>query len=97
MGRKSSMIDPDMGRWVYEYDGVGNLISQTDARSVTTTFTYDPLNRLIEKSYNLSQADSGVQATGTVRYTYDDPAQPFAKGKLTGITDGSGSSRFEYD
>ena len=26
------MIDPDMGSWQYQYDAVGNLTAQRDAR-----------------------------------------------------------------
>ncbi len=96
LGRKLSMDDPDMAHWDYRYDAVDNLTSQTDARGVATTFTYDALNRLTQKSYVVPPALS-LQPTAPVSYTYDDPGKPFSKGKLTGITDGSGSSGFEYD
>jgi len=94
LGRKLAMDDPDMGPWTYAYDAVDNLTSQTDARGVTISFTYDLLNRLTQKAY----ADSPLTShLSPVTYTYDTPAQPFSTGQLTGITDGSGSSRFEYD
>ena len=32
-GRKSRMVDPDMGAWNYVYDSVGNLTRQTDAKN----------------------------------------------------------------
>jgi YD repeat-containing protein len=32
LGRKQTMIDPDMGSWQYQYDAVGNLTAQRDAR-----------------------------------------------------------------
>jgi len=88
LGRKISMDDPDMGQWSYEYDAVGNLVGQTDAKSQTIQFTYDEINRLEQKSY----------PDGTpVNYTYDDPAVPFSKGRLTEVTDASGSTSFYYD
>jgi len=98
LSRKRSMNDPDMGAWTYAYDAVGNLTSQTDARAVTTSFTYDALNRLTQKSYTVP-VGSGIANPGTVVYTYDTavPAQLYSKGKLVKITDGSGSSSFEYD
>jgi len=96
LGRKLSMNDPDMGRWTYAYDAVDNLTSQIDARGVTISFSYDALNRLTQKSYAVPPA-SGILNPGSVTYTYDDPAKPFSTGKLTSITDGSGSSSFEYD
>jgi YD repeat-containing protein len=60
------MTDPDMGTWNYTlYDALGNLKTQTDARSCTTNLTYDALNRLTNKSY------SGCPTTTAVTYTYD--------------------------
>ena len=39
LGRKTSMGDPDLGAWIYGYDRVGNLISQTDARGSPRRFS----------------------------------------------------------
>ena len=39
------MSDPDMGNWVYAYDGVGNLTRQQDAKAQNICFYYDTLNR----------------------------------------------------
>ncbi|MBI4597338.1 MAG: VCBS repeat-containing protein [Candidatus Omnitrophica bacterium] len=96
LGRKRSMDDPDMGHWSYEYDPVDNLTKQTDARGVVTNFSYDELNRLQQKSYTIPSTLHLPPST-SVSYTYDNPAKSFAKGKLTEISDGSGSSSFEYD
>lgn len=96
LGRKLAMDDPDMGHWAYAYDAVDNLTSQTDARGVTINFTYDPLNRVTQKSYTIPQT-SDVSPQTSVTYSYDNPVKPFSKGKLTEITDGSGSSSFAYD
>jgi YD repeat-containing protein len=49
LSRKTGMIDPDMGKWKYDYDLASNLITQTDALNNTLWFKYDALNRLIEK------------------------------------------------
>ncbi|OGX37530.1 MAG: hypothetical protein A3C53_04955 [Omnitrophica WOR_2 bacterium RIFCSPHIGHO2_02_FULL_68_15] len=96
LGRKIAMTDPDMGRWTYAYDAVDNLTSQTDARGATIAFSYDALNRLTNKSYTIPNGLTGV--TGQpVSYTYDGPATPFSKGKLTAVADGSGSAGFQYD
>ncbi|MBI3319284.1 MAG: hypothetical protein HYZ89_01680, partial [Candidatus Omnitrophica bacterium] len=94
LGRKLSMDDPDMGHWTYAYDTVDNLTSQTDARGVTITLTYDALNRLTRKEYLDAPLTSHLSP---VTYTYDNPLKSFSTGKLTEITDGSGSSAFEYD
>jgi RHS repeat-associated protein len=96
LGRKIRMDDPDMGVWTYTYDDVDNLKTQTDARGAVIAFAYDALNRLTQKSYTVPPASS-IQLPASVVYSYDDAAKPFSKGRLTGITDGSGSSSFEYD
>ena len=51
LGRKTMLIDPDMGTWTYIYDKTGNLMNQTDARGITTEFEYDSLNRITKTSY----------------------------------------------
>ncbi len=93
LGRKISMNDPDMGIWSYAYDEASNLKSQTDAKSQTISFTYDNLNRLTKKSYPAGTA---------VNYTYDTyPAGTasgqYATGRLTSVTDASGTTVFYYD
>jgi RHS repeat-associated protein len=49
LNRKTSMSDPDMGTWSYDYDPNGNLIWQRDANQTVLTFDYDALNRLTYK------------------------------------------------
>ncbi|RJQ16385.1 MAG: hypothetical protein C4560_09415, partial [Nitrospiraceae bacterium] len=88
LSRKISMDDPDMGHWTYQYDANGNLTSQTDAKSQTITFTYDALNRIILKDY----------PTGTdITYIYDEIFSSNPKGRLTTLTDNSGTTGFYYD
>ena len=88
IGRKLKMIDPDMGTWSYEYDLVGNLIKQTDAKAQVLGFEYDSLNRLTRKLANLQTL---------VTYIYDDPLKPNCIGRLSKVTDNSGSTEFFYD
>ena len=64
------------------------MITQTDARSITTTLTYDGLNRLTGKTYS-------DPATSSVTYTYDSGIN--GVGRRTGMSDGSGSTTWEYD
>ncbi len=48
-GRKTQMIDPDMGTWTYHYNAAGELTSQTDANSQTTNLYYDALGRMTSR------------------------------------------------
>ncbi|MFH0971271.1 MAG: toxin TcdB middle/N-terminal domain-containing protein [Candidatus Micrarchaeota archaeon] len=83
LGRKISMLDPDLGAWTYSYDAAGNLISQTDARGITIEMEYDGLNRPI---FRYSGSD-------LVFYNYD--AQIF--GTLSGLQTPAYSAEFSYD
>ena len=57
LGRKIKMWDIDMSpsmsgdvnSWRYEYDKAGNLVRQTNPKSVVTTLSYDELSRLKDK------------------------------------------------
>jgi RHS repeat-associated protein len=64
------------------YDAAGNLKTLTHFNGVTTTYTYDNLNRLI------SQATPGEV---TVGHTYT------ATGKYLTTTDASGTTNYAYD
>ena len=49
-GMKTSMIDPAMGSWAYDYNAFGELRWQSDSLSKTTTLTYDVLGRMTNRS-----------------------------------------------
>ncbi len=86
LSKKRSIRDPDMGYWTYEYDRRGNLASQTDARGQTITYTYDAINRLLERNYS----------DYAVTNTYDDPTVPYSTGMLT-VTSDSSSGELKED
>jgi YD repeat-containing protein len=90
-GRKTSMADPDMGAWSYGYDALGNLTTQTDARLCTLTMTYDELNRLDTRI----SSGSGCGQHVNVDYDYDEGT--YGIGFRTSMSDGSGSTEWEYD
>jgi RHS repeat-associated protein len=90
----TDLDSPDTGHTHYTYDAAGNRISQTDNRvpSVTSTYTYDALNRLTGIGYPTSSLN--------VTYAYDQAAgcsTSFPKGRLTTMTDASGSTTYCYD
>ena len=47
-GNQTLLSDPDAGDQSYTYNARGQLLSQTDARGITTVNTYDALGRLSE-------------------------------------------------
>jgi YD repeat-containing protein len=64
------------GTWYY-YDPNSNLTSKTDNRSITTSYTYDALNRLLSKRY--SNDPSG---TASSCYQYDGATAQNLSGRL---------------
>jgi RHS repeat-associated protein len=74
---------------VFNYDGDGNVKSRTDATG-TTTFTYDFLNRLRDKSSPSSFACSGSSPTG-ITFNYD------LNSNLTSYCDAGGTTAYGYD
>ncbi|WP_166838482.1 RHS repeat protein [Rheinheimera pleomorphica] len=76
-----TQISPDSGTTGYEYDMAGNVIAATDARGIRTSFSWDGEGRL------LSKANSSVH-----NWQYNN-----ATGQLTGISDDSGSTSWQYN
>lgn len=93
-GRKIDTTDPDLsptaGHWTYTYNGLGERLSQTDAKTQTGTFAYDKLGRLVRRIDNLG---GGANQDVTL-FTYDTAAN--GKGKLAqvqrGLTEGAASA-----
>lgn len=69
-GRKITGYSPDMGGWTYEYNVLGELVKQTDAKQQVTTFTYDTLGRLTKR----------IEPGMTSEWGYD--GSPYGIGKL---------------
>lgn len=87
LGNLVTETSPNTGATTYTYDEAGNRLSQTDARGVTVTFSYDALNRLT----NVSYPDSSLNVT----YSYDQGSN--GTGRLSQMTDGSGTTDYAYD
>jgi YD repeat-containing protein len=82
-----SQVSPDTGATQFTYDDAGNRISGTDARGVVVNYTYDALNRLESIRYPDATKDIGIE--------YD--VGPNGVGRLTRMSDESGSTDFTYD
>ena len=89
LGNLTQLASPDTGIATYVADAAGNVIGATDARGATTSYTYDALNRQTRASF----------VGGAVALEYDNGAIGgfYAKGRLTKITDPSGTTTYGYD
>ena len=83
-----SETSPDRGTITYTHDDAGNVLTRTDARGITATYTYDALNRLTSVSY--------PNTAENVIYGYDH-ALAEGIGRLTSITDQSGTITYTYN
>ena len=100
LGRPTSRTTPEAGTEYFYYTMSDNLTlcagstdaicRRADARGITTTYSYDSLSRLTGKTYSNGQ--------GAVAYQYDQGgAGAFALGRLTSVTDPSGSETYTYN
>jgi RHS repeat-associated protein len=79
--RLKTATNPESGTINYTYDNNSNLLTKVDARPITTTFSYDALNRPTLKNYS--------DPTPDVAYFYDAQTLPagapaFVRGSSTG-------------
>lgn len=73
----------------YTYDEAGNVKTYTDARAITTIYSYDELSRLTKVDY---PNDTDIV------YTYDEDGNgENGIGRLTTMNDESGTTKYTYD
>lgn len=90
-GNRTAETSPDTGTTTYTYDAAGNVTQATDARGVVTQYSYDALNRLTKVHYPANSSED-------VTYTYDQTANGSdGIGRLTTVTDSTGSTQYTYD
>ena len=99
LGRRVSVTDRDSGTWRYGYDDAGNLIYRDDPKvGQHSQYCYDAADRpvracgLPQDFHVLYPCAQACSADETV-YTYDEPAVPFSKGRLTTVADEAGRFR----
>jgi RHS repeat-associated protein len=105
LGRLLSACTPESGTTNFYYTTSGGALCsgdpsavcrRTDARSITTTYTYDALNRLTGISYSNSDPTA-------ITYTYDQTdclglsVSCYNKTRRTTMTDASGTTKWAYD
>jgi YD repeat-containing protein len=82
--------DATAGKY-YRYDSAGNQTSSALDNGTQTTRTFDALNRVLTATSTSSEAETEV-----VTSTYDGSA-PFGLGRLSTLTDPTGSTTYTYD
>jgi len=86
LGNRIQTASPDSGTTADTFDAAGNRARSTDARGKATSYAYDALNRPLSLSF----------ASGTpVAFSYDGGANGL--GRLTGMSDETGSTGWSYD
>ncbi|MEE4217033.1 MAG: RHS repeat-associated core domain-containing protein [Xanthomonadales bacterium] len=107
-GRKVSTSDPDKGYWQYQWNGLGELLRQLDAKGQAMDYRYDDMGRVTRRR-ELSSVDSIDDSTYRIEHqeltwwqnataaTVPGKGQP----KRISYQDGSGSlvhqKEFTYD
>lgn len=81
-----TLTSPDTGVTQNTYDAAANRLTSTDARGKVTRYAYDALNRL-----TTIQRDGGQ----TITLSYDSGSNGI--GRLTEMTDPSGTTAWSYD
>jgi RHS repeat-associated protein len=104
LSRLTSVATPETANCAitYGYDGNGNITSRTAPKpnqtscstTVTTTYSYGPLNQVAGKTYS--------DGSTSVGYSYGATAclglsRCYNKGRRTGMTDASGQTAWSYD
>ena len=95
LGRLTQQTSPDSGTTGYAYDDAGNRESKTDARSITANYTYDVLNRPLTITF--PTVAENVSYLYDVSNTVCQAGETFATGRLSKLTDQSGTTEFCYD
>lgn len=108
LSRLVTATNPESGAITYAYDPNGNLSTkvapkpnQTSTATVTTSYTYDVLNRLTKKSYvSTPNALYGYDGTSPTNCNVAVPTIKSATnliGRMSFMCSGDSSSAFSYD
>jgi RHS repeat-associated protein len=82
-------VSPVSGTTTHAYNEHGEMVTGIDGRGITTSRTVDALDRVTL----IDSPDNTLDTT----YTYDDPAVPFSKGRLTKIARSGSEVAYAYD
>jgi RHS repeat-associated protein len=85
LGRQATLNDPDKGNWSYTNNALGQVVSQTDARSTVTASTFDHLGRPLTRTATESGSGAPVE---TGKWFYYDSAADAATQRVDKGTKG---------
>ncbi|MDP2228321.1 MAG: DUF6531 domain-containing protein, partial [Moraxellaceae bacterium] len=86
-GERTSETSPNTGTTTFTRGSAGQLLTRTDARGVTTSYSHDALGRVTA----ITHPNSALNLS----FSYDQGTHGI--GRLTGMTDASGSTYYSYD
>jgi RHS repeat-associated protein len=86
-GMRTAQTDFNAGSWSYTPNALGEIVSQTDAKSQVTTFGYDLLGRLTSR----------IEPEGTSTFTFGVSAAAKNIGRLAGMSGPGYSEGYTYD
>jgi len=70
VGHKLTLVDPDLGSWIYAYNAFGELTGQTDAKGQSTAVVMDNLGRMTSRTEGTEVAtwtwDTAVNGIGAL-------------------------------
>ncbi len=84
LGRQQQLVDPSSGNNIYQYNTIGELVSQTTPNG-NYTFTYDLLGRIIQKS------------SSNNNYSYQYVSTGYGKQELEKIIGPNEITEYKYD
>ena len=90
IGNTVQWVSPDAGTSSATFDAAGNMITRTDARGKTVSYSHDALGRVTLINY-----PTGTDTT--LEYDGGSAGAPNAVGRLTKMVDESGNTTFGYD
>ena len=86
-GMRTAQTDMDAGNWIFIPNALGEIVSQTDAKSQTTTFDYDLLGRMTSRK----------EPEGTSTFTFGTSAAAKNIGRLAAMSGPGYSESYAYD
>jgi YD repeat-containing protein len=99
LGRKTALVDRDMGSWSYAYNNDGTLKRQTDTTNKTICLFYDSIDRMTGKdSRSDTNCPATIPSTADVWYVYDaTTGGNRGMGRRTSIIAGGNRTYWQYD